>query len=84
MTLILKVRNMEIRKETLEKTIHCHKDFGCVKRNEICCRVIQCVNNEVHFVECKDTVQCNYKMSFGYSFICTCSTRKEIYNKYGI
>ena len=75
---------MEIREETLKETIHCHKDFECIKSNNICCDVTRSVNNQVHFVECKERVQCNYKMSFGNSFICTCPTRKEIYNKYGL
>lgn len=79
-----KKRNMEISKESLEKTIHCHKDFACVKCNEICCTVIQNIDNKVIFVECEENVECSYKMSFGNSFICTCPTRKEINNKYGL
>jgi hypothetical protein len=75
---------MEIGEETIKETTHCHKDFECIKNNNICCNVTHSVNKQVHFVECKERVQCNYKMSFGNSFICTCPTRKEIYNKYGI
>ena len=76
-------RILKINKETLEKTVHCKKDFDCIKNNNICCKVESCVNKEVHFVECSEKKSCYYRMTFGHSDICTCPTRKEIYNKYG-
>ena len=72
---------MEIEKEILDKTVHCTKDFDCLRNNNICCKVENCVDKKVHFVECSE-IFCNYKMKFGRSYICTCPTRKEIYNKY--
>jgi len=74
---------MKIEKEILDKTVHCTKDFDCIKNNNICCKVVSCVNKEVLFVECSEKNSCSYRMTYGYSFICTCPTRKEIYNKYG-
>jgi hypothetical protein len=74
---------MEILKEILDKTVHCDKDFDCIKNNNICCNVESCVSNEVHFVECREKNSCSYKMTFGHSYICNCPTRKEIYRKYG-
>jgi len=74
---------MEIEKEILDKTVHCTKDFDCLKNNNIHCKVENCVNNEVYFVECCEKNPCNYRVNFGNSHICTCPTRKEIYNKYG-
>lgn len=69
---------MEIKKEVLDKTTKCHKNFDCIKNNNICCRVTQCVNNEVHFVVCKENWSCSYKLHFADQIICTCPTRKEI------
>ena len=73
---------MKISKETLDKTVYCKKDFDCIKNNNICCKVVDCVNKEVYFVECRKFF-CNYRLNYGNSDICNCPTRKEIYNKYG-
>lgn len=75
---------MEIDKKILEQTEHCQKNFDCIKNNNICCKVENCVNKTVHFVECSEDNFCSYRMTFGKSPFCTCRTRKEIYNKYGI
>ena len=75
---------MEIDKELLEKTTDCNKDFACLNNDKhICCKVEHCVNNKVHFVKCLDNY-CSYRMSYGYSDICNCPIRKEIFNKYNI
>ena len=74
---------MEIEKEILDKTVHCKKDFDCIKNNNICCKVESCIDKKVHFVRCSEENACNYRISFGHSYICTCPTRIEIYNKYG-
>ena len=74
---------MEISKETVEKTVHCKKDFDCIKNNNIGCKVEWCVEKEIHFVEYCGKNSCSYIMNFGNSYICTCPTRKEKYNKYG-
>lgn len=76
---------MEIDKIIIEKTLNCNKNFDCLNNNaHVCCKVEDCINNEVHFIKCLEKLQCTYKMSFGESFICTCPTRKEIFNKYKI
>lgn len=77
---------MRIRNEILNKTTQCNRDFSCLKgiKPDKNCRVINCLNNEVHFVECSNDSFCSYLMSFGNSFICNCPVRKEIFNKYGI
>lgn len=75
---------MEITKETIEKTTKCLKNFECLNGGSIRCKVEDCINNEVHFVKSSSTEYCPYNLSFGDDNICTCPTRKEIYNKYGI
>ena len=75
---------MEISKEILEKTTNCDRNFECLNGGSIHCEVENCVNKEVLFVKSSSTENCPYKLPYGYSNICTCPTRKEICNKYGI
>ncbi len=76
---------MIIRKEIHEETNECEKTFKCLNnKKNIYCEVISNVSNKVHFVECLTEEYCNYQFTFGYKCVCSCPTRKEIYNKYGI
>ncbi|VVB97249.1 Uncharacterised protein [uncultured archaeon] len=77
--------NIQINKGTLEKTTKCNKDFSCLsgKMNELC-KVELNVEDKIHFVNCVTTEPCNYKMPFGYSFVCQCPVRKELFNRYKI
>ncbi len=76
---------MEIEKDILQKTTKCKKDFSCLKnQGATICKVLNCVNDKVHFVDCTSKVFCDYKMTFGNSSICNCPTRKEIFNKYAL
>lgn len=76
---------MEIEKEIQIKTTQCENDFSCLKNGiTTCCKVLSCINNKVLFVDCTSKVYCAYKITFGYSDICNCPTRIEIYNKYAL
>lgn len=75
---------MEIDMKIVAKTESCMKNFDCLNNEKhVYCKVENCLNNTVHFVKHFNNNYCGYKMSFGNSSICTCPTRKEIYNKYG-
>ena len=76
---------IEINPKIIEITTKCTKNFDCLTdAQNIYCKVNECIQDEVHFVECRYRDYCTYRMTFGDSFICQCPTRKEIYNKYGI
>lgn len=76
---------MEIDKIIIAETLNCNKNFDCLNSNTpVCCKVEDCINDEVHFIKCLEKLLCTYKLSFGESFICICPTRKEIFNKYRI
>lgn len=77
---------MLISKKILEETTECNRNFICLNTPEVVinCKVISCISNKVHFVDCPDYNICTYLMNFGNSFICNCPVRKEIFNKYGI
>ncbi len=73
---------MEIEHEIIRQTTLCSKNFGCLK-NQTCIsnEVESFVNEKVLFLTCTEK-GCPYYMSFGYSTICNCPTRKEIVRKY--
>jgi len=76
---------MEIENEIQRETTRCKKDFNCLKNEGTnCCKVMNCVNDKVHFVNYTSKDYCGYKMTFGYSDICTCPIRKEIFSKYAL
>jgi len=76
---------IKIDANTLKQTLHCEQNFKCLKNDltELC-KVENCFNGEIHFIQCSDKLVCNYKQIFGSSSICTCPVRREIYNKYKI
>jgi hypothetical protein len=74
---------IEIPDEILKNTTKCNKSFGCLKNEKhVLCRVEHCVNEEVYFIKCLNTATCNYRVSFGNSYFCSCPVRMEIFNKY--
>lgn len=74
---------MEIDKKIISVTRNCPENFDCLNSDRhVYCKVENCINQNVLFVKYTGKSFCNYKMSFGNSSICTCPTRKEIFNKY--
>jgi hypothetical protein len=74
-----------ISEEAIAETLRCVKDFSCLKkRSEDFCKIESCVNGKVHFIQCLSTTSCSYQLLFGEECICTCPTRKELYNKHGV
>lgn len=76
---------IRIKEEIVKNTTKCKKDFSCLsnKRNDLC-KVELNVDNKIHFVKCMSNETCNYRISFGYSFVCQCPVRKELFNLYNI
>lgn len=78
----------EISKETRDSTTECLRSFKCLNpdKGDICldmCPVDQLFNKDILFLKDKlhDTF-CHYKLRFGFSYICKCPARKEIYERY--
>ncbi len=75
----------KVRADILNETIKCKKDFSCLSGKKDClCEVEDSFDNKILFIKPMNHNMCDYKMSFGYSYICNCPTRKEIYNLYKI
>ena len=74
----------QIDKAICDQTTNCKYDFKCLTQDGCpCCEVEFHVPKELLFVKIKnENIQCPYAMSYGYSYICSCPVRCEIYRKY--
>lgn len=75
---------MEVSEEARQRTDECPRGFACLHdRESPRCAVRNSVRG-VLFVEKPTLGHCPYAMSFGYSYICSCPVRWEIYDRYGV
>jgi hypothetical protein len=75
--------DLEINKSTIKSTTKCEKSFRCLNGDKKgLCDVEFIAPDQIAFVRCSDIEDCNYRMNFGYSHICNCPVRKEIYKRY--
>lgn len=73
----------DVAEETRQKTDRCPREFACLSdQGAPCCAVRSSVRG-VLFVESEAATHCPYGMGFGYSHICSCPVRWEIYDRYG-
>ncbi|CAG0996542.1 hypothetical protein METP2_02955 [Methanosarcinales archaeon] len=69
--------------EEILKKVNCKKNLSCLSGTDIC-KVELCIDGKIHFIKCINLEPCHHRISFGYSFICKCPVRKELFNKYKI
>ena len=75
--------NLKIDDHTLQRTTECNKDLACLNDDEHpICKVKFYVGKEFSLIKCLHTEYCFYQTSFGYSFVCKCPVRNEIYKRY--
>ena len=73
----------KVEENILNKTDKCRSDFSCLSGKKEClCPVEDSFDGIVLFVNPPCSSACGYMMSFGYSYVCNCPIRKEIYSKY--
>jgi len=73
----------KISEEIRHEASQCWRGFRCLLTGENgMCPVHDCVG-DVLFVEKTGQDYCPYDVTFGYSHICTCPVRQEIYDQYG-
>ena len=79
------LKETRITEETLKMADKCRKNHSCLsgQRDDLC-EVELNVENKIHFVKCLGNEPCPYRISFGYSFVCLCPVRKELFNRYNI
>ncbi|HEY9205303.1 MAG TPA: hypothetical protein VIO58_05230 [Candidatus Methanoperedens sp.] len=76
---------LAVSEDIIKKTTRCKKGFSCLsgERKDIC-RVELCIDDKIHFLKCSYDNFCGYQVPFGYSSVCTCPVRKELFNRYKI
>ncbi|MGD2165440.1 MAG: hypothetical protein PVH50_07910, partial [Anaerolineae bacterium] len=73
----------DVSEKTRQETEKCWRSFACLARDgHHICQVRDCVG-QVLFVERNAQTYCPYDVTFGYSHICSCPVRREIYERYG-
>lgn len=74
-----------INENVLKDTRRCRKNFICLTgEGECLCELRYCYNGKSYFIKADNNTTCNYKVSFANHVLCSCPTRKEIYNRYRI
>ena len=77
--------DIQISDTVIEQATKCERVFSCLSGNlEGVCKVRKYVADEVLFVEDGKGEDCVYLRSVGYSHMCLCPVRKEIYRRYGV
>jgi hypothetical protein len=76
--------DIKVDDNILQKTTKCKNNFSCLAGETPICNVENCIDNKIHFIKCVSNKLCNYRVPFGYSDVCTCPVRKELYNSYKI
>lgn len=78
-------KEIKISEDIIKNTKKCTKKYSCISgtRTEIC-KVELNIEDKIHFVKCLSHESCPYRISFGYSYVCICPVRKELFNRYGI
>lgn len=72
----------KVSQETLKKTTKCHNNLACLTgQGERPCEIEYDVDGLLLFVDYNNRMTCQYVLHFGYSYICTCPTRKELFKK---
>jgi hypothetical protein len=74
---------IKIDEDILKTASMCKKNLSCLSGSDIC-KVEFCVDGKIHFIKCMNLEPCHYRMPFGYSFVCRCPVRKELFNRYKI
>ena len=75
----------EVSSETVGRTSKCHRDLRCLTCEAVpLCAVTRYIPRKVVFVENEGLRRCEYRMPFGYGFVCWCPVREELYTRYGV
>lgn len=69
----------------LRQNTQCLRNFACLsEKTRNVCKIKYCVDNKNFFIENEENNGCNYKFPYGYTFMCRCPVRKDIYLRYKI
>lgn len=74
---------LEVLGSTRDKADKCWRGFICLSGEESGICVVQYSVSDLLFVERTREGYCPYDVGFGYSHICSCPVRQELYERYG-
>lgn len=67
----------------IKSTTNCENAFSCLSGKKDCLCEVESDYGTIIFLNAPNpNMFCSYRMSFGYSHVCHCPTRKEIYKQY--
>jgi len=74
----------KIDTDTLNEAENCRYNYSCLNDSAECfCDIdYKLGDGKVLFLRIDHNVNCQYMLSYGNSFICTCPVRKKIYQLY--
>jgi hypothetical protein len=76
---------LNISDKTQNQTTKCIFNFQCLnEETRDVCKIDRCLVGNSCFLETVKPIACPYKMIFGYSYMCCCPTRAELYKRYRI
>ena len=76
---------IEVSKRVLTQTTLCGNKFACLSSSlSRICKVRGHLIKETLVIACAADSICKYQLSFGNWAICSCPTRKEIYDRYAV
>lgn len=75
-----------VSEDVIKKATKCGSNFSCLSGEEVClCEIEDFAGDKLHFIKPGNaTGECNYRMGFGFSYLCNCPVRKEIYKQYRV
>jgi hypothetical protein len=72
---------IRVAKDTLKQT-RCESNFSCLTSKPECMCDVNSTVGSILFVKSPSNISCNHCIAYGDSYVCTCPTRNELYNKY--
>ncbi len=76
---------IKVSKPVVTQTTLCHNKFACLSSAQgTICKVRGHPTEETLMLDCVGDSLCKYRLSFGSWSICSCPTRKEIYDRYAV
>ncbi|VVB84584.1 Uncharacterised protein [uncultured archaeon] len=77
--------DLKLNDGIIKSADRCKKNHSCLSGDsDNLCKVEMCVGDKIHFIKCLNENLCSYRIPFGYSFVCTCPVRKELYNRFKV
>ncbi|MBI5097786.1 MAG: hypothetical protein HZB30_00920 [Nitrospirae bacterium] len=75
-----------IGEDIIKNATKCRSNFSCLSGENGClCEIEDFAGEKIHFIIPGNATEiCDYRMGFGYSYLCNCPVRKEIYNQYKV